>query len=185
MSHDIFDEMEDDLDSSWEDMSKELKKKLRTEEVRKQMETPVTPLHPTYKEFYEELLNAYLSMGSGSNSGSHILHKFMWSIVRNQDVKYPEKAFEEIWKMFCDPHLYQITEHMACHRCGIAYTVVSQRQRISFQDEYMGSWSSNRYAVRERTRSAHIHCTSCGTHMGNITGKVVGIYKEDLVNDFK
>jgi len=182
---DIFSDLEDDISRSWGDIESDIKLKRKEEEKKAEVDylknNPTIFNAPSFKRFYEVLVEIYKSGGRDINS----LHKLLASIFYNHHKEKMPNSFNNVWRIFCSPQEYECSTNIRCGVCHKNFDIMFKidnpiRGRMYYDgDEFNGDEFNNRVNI------SRVHCPICGYHIFNITGKLMGIFESESDKEMK
>ena len=169
---DLLDDLEGFVDSDWKQVYEDFKQ----EEYKKDISEAVVPDYPTYRDFYNELVE---TIDKELPRISPRLARMIYFITRERSERalHNVDIFENLWACICRRER-TIIDSITCSNCHRENVLVYYRHPIDLR----GMWELTDYSrVNDRMESIPVHCINCGYLIYNVVGgKLLGVFSRRI-----
>lgn len=162
MNDNILNDIEKDISGDWNNIQKKLKNKIKFLSHNGRMNLP------DYNEFIYILKEVLINYDNKEKVISMIR-----DLLSYQGIEKSPKSFNNIWKMFCCPDIYDIKYDVKCNKCYRKYDIIykrSKRNNISYD---------SLFEQRDLSYES-VFCINCGNKFFNVFGEdIIGVCVSD------
>ncbi len=187
----MLDDILQDVDGDWGDIQQKFLKAKEQEKLEEEYADPRRLQFPDFKDFYDSLKRIFISWDGGHTMNDpeafHDFHKLIRSIFRSQNHDKFPTAFQNIWKIFCDPIRAKCETGIPCKQCHKRWDVLLEYDEDDNSRLSTRLWEDADHFGREMMvrRSEHrIRCPDCGYNLYHIVGgKILGIFEHEHIDE--